>query len=203
MCRDQFDNVKPILIAMGYNVVGFLPWSLNDQTQCNNTKLGTAVFIQGTVISGYTTLIKHSLQPVNSSGQDFAMVCRLAQNIGFRYFGCSTHMMPTPRDGSVSAEAQILDSFSWWVNSSWSAYSTVFSGDLNHTYPTSTGAQQWAFVAHEMHLPTLIQTHIQSGTSEKIDYSFAGRGRFGSGTVQACTWLSNSDHKYCVGNFTI
>jgi hypothetical protein len=133
------------------------------------------------------------------------MVCRLAQNVGFRYFGCSTHMMPSPRDGSVSAEAQIEDGFDWWSTSQWSNYSLVLSGDFNHTdvNGSSLGLQEFWFVAEEMHLSTQIQTHIQNGNSEKIDFSFAGRDRFGRGAVQGCTWQSNSDHKYCVGNFTI
>lgn len=137
MCRDQFDNLKPIMADMGYQVVGFWPWSLNTHTQCNGTKLGTAVFMIGATVPDHETLIKHSLLPANSSGQDFAMVCRLSQNIGCKFFGCSTHMMST-RDGAVSAEAQIENSFDWWAGSSWSNYSTILSGDFNHTYP-STG----------------------------------------------------------------
>jgi hypothetical protein len=79
------------------------------------------------------------------------------------------------------------------------------SGDFNHTDISggSLGLQQWFFVAQEMSLPTQVQTHTQNGVAEKIDFSFAGRDRFGDGALGTCSWQSNSDHKYCIGNFTI
>jgi hypothetical protein len=201
ICRDQYDAIKPWFVAHGYNGFGYWPWSNGTHPQCNGTKLGTAVFVLGVNIPGQTTLIKHSLSPPD--GQDFAMVCRTQQSLGFQYFGCAIHTKP-----SVS-EAQIENSFTWWLDSTWKNYHTVIAGDFHRTYPT-LGLNEWWYVAHEMHLPALTFTHYNNNTLqfEKIDYSFAGKSKFGQGTPEECIWIpafSNrlSDHKFCVGNFTI
>jgi len=204
MCRDQFDSLKATLDPLGYKVVGFWPWSGN-ATQCHGTKIGTAVFALAVEPADVElkTLKKHSLSP--PTGQDFAMVCKVAVSIGFSYFACATHMAPS----RATASAQAADAFSWW-STNWLAYKPIVGGDFNHRHPpesyyNSDGLQQFWFIGEEMHLITQKITHRRDdGTLEKIDFSFAApRSMFGRGAVQDCTQLSNSDHRYCIGNFTV